>query len=164
MGFALIESGAIEALLSLLSQGASLAQEIPGGAGARVHAIETLKYLEDDAEAGRGERHWAAHADHLAAFELHRALRRPAQPVADDAYAVIVCAYPLPNAPIGKLEALVVWLMGVGAAQMYASSRLCTTGTSSAQSTKIAARKVIGQVNARHHARRVEEVQVPTTP
>lgn len=53
VGFALIECGAIEALLSLLSQGASLAQEIPGGAGARVHAIETLKYLEDDAEAGR---------------------------------------------------------------------------------------------------------------
>lgn len=53
VGFSLIECGTIEALLSLLSQGASLAQEIPGGAGARVHAIEALKALEDDAEAGR---------------------------------------------------------------------------------------------------------------
>jgi len=53
VGFSLIECGTVEALLNLLSQGASLTQQIPGGAAARVQAIETLKALEDDAEAGR---------------------------------------------------------------------------------------------------------------
>jgi len=52
VGFCLVECGCIEALLNLLSEGASLAQQVVDGAAARVHAIETLKGLENDAQAG----------------------------------------------------------------------------------------------------------------
>ena len=50
VGFCLLECGCVEALLNLLAEGVNPAQQVDGAA--RVHAIETLKGLESDVEAG----------------------------------------------------------------------------------------------------------------